>query len=112
MFFVSLENIFWEAVRRFYLSTGINNFYPFIGDSLKRSLSEIFFSDASLLNQYKVIAFKISLSIILVISCKILIITVTSMNHTCKILSKHSNINQQELAFLFQVQEELRACLN
>ena len=78
MFFVSLENIFWEAVRRFYLSTGINNFYPFVGDSLKRSLSEIFFSDASLLNQYKVIAFKISLSIILVIFCKILIITVTS----------------------------------
>ena len=56
----------------------MTNLYPFIRGSLEWSFSELFFSDVSLWNQSKYIAFSIFSCRILIIFCKILIITVVS----------------------------------
>ena len=65
-------------VRRFYLTGGMMNRYPFIWGLLERSFSELNFCNASLLNQYKFIAFKIFSCKALIISGKTSIITVIS----------------------------------
>ena len=59
--------------RRFYLSEGMTNLYPFIRGSWERSFSELFLFDALLWNQYKFIAFNIFLCRISIISWNILI---------------------------------------
>ena len=56
----------------------MTSLYPFIGGSLELLFSELRFSDAALRNQYQFAAFNISSCRILIISCKILIITVIS----------------------------------
>ena len=68
-----------------YLTGGMTrtNIYSFIRRLLDWPFSELFFSDTSLWNQYKFIAFDIFSCKILIISCKMLFITV------CK---KHYNI--------------------
>ena len=50
--------------------TYMTNYYPFIQVSLESLFSELFFSDVSLWNQYKYIAFNIFSCRILIISCK------------------------------------------
>ena len=57
----------------------MTNLYPFTRISLELSFSELFFSDALFWNQNKFIAaFNIFWCRILIISCKILVITVIS----------------------------------
>ena len=56
----------------------MNLTYSLIRGSLEWPLSELLLSDASLLDQYKFIFFNIFLRIILIIYCKILIITTIS----------------------------------
>ena len=43
--------------RKFCMTGGMTNLYPLIRCSFERSFSELFFSDASLWNQYKFVAF-------------------------------------------------------
>ena len=57
----------------------MTNLYSFIRGSLEWPFSELFLSDASLWTQYKFAAFNIFSCIILIIDCKILIITVYLM---------------------------------
>ena len=86
----------------------MTNLYSFIQGLLKDSLW----------NQYESIAFNIFSRRILIVSCKILIITVTSNEATNEltisgILCQNVTIfYRQELASLFQMQENLRACRN
>ena len=74
-----------------------------------------FLSDASLWNQYKFISFNIFSCRILVISCKILIITAISNDKTdelsiyAKSCRNVAIFCRQELASLFQLQEKLIA---
>ena len=82
---------------------------------LKRLFSELFFSDASLWNQYKFIVFNILSCGILIISCKIWVMTVISnkkpieLTIYVKLCRSVTIFNRQELAFVFQIQEKLRA---
>ena len=76
----------------------MTSLYPFIGGSLELLFSELRFSDAALRNQYQFAAFNISSCRILIISCKILIITVISKENPneltiyVKIMLKRDNI--------------------
>ena len=56
--------------------SGVRNLYPFMQGSLESKFSELYLSDASVWNQYKL--FDVCSCWILIISCKILIITVIS----------------------------------
>ena len=79
--------------------------YLFIRDSLERPFMELFSSNTSLWSQYKYITFNI-------FSCRILIILYVMLN-TTGISNEKRNESifcQQELASLFQVQEQLKAC--
>ena len=67
-----------DIARKFYLKGDMMNLYPYIRAPLERSFSELFFSDVSLLNENKFTVFKILLGRILIISCKLLIMTVIS----------------------------------
>ena len=77
-----------------------------------------YFFHASLWNQYKFIAFNIFSCKILIISIKILIITVISNETTneltiyVKLYRNVAMFYRQETASLFQVQQKLRACGN
>ena len=80
------------------------NLYPFIRSLLEQSFSGLFFSDASLWNQYKFIAFNILSCRTLIISYKILIIVVISSEtknelNICKIMSKSHNILTKRASF-------------
>ena len=92
--------------------------YPFIQGSAERSFCELFFSDVSLRSEYKYTAFNIFLCRISIILYSILIITGISNETTNKliiyaILCRNVTLfYRQELASLFQVQEELKACRN
>ena len=61
---VTRQTLYYKSIdtSRFYLTGGMMNLYSFIRGSLERPLSELFFCDASLLSQYKFIAFNIFLS--------------------------------------------------
>ena len=65
--------------------------YSFIRGLLERPSSELFFSDASLWNQYTLIAFIIFSRNIFIIYCKILIIRVIS-NETTNKLTIHAKL--------------------
>ena len=75
-------NYWFTVARRFYLTGGMTNLYSFYRGSLEWPFSEIFLSNASLWNQYKLIAFNIFSCTIFIIYCKILIITVISNKTT------------------------------
>ena len=73
------------------------NLYPFIRGSLERSFNELFFSDVFLSNQCKFIVFNIFWCRMLIISCKLLVITVKSNEkpnelNICKVMPKRLNI--------------------
>ena len=92
----------------------MTNLYPVIWGSLERSFIELFFSDASFWCQYRFIAFNIFLCRILIIFCKILIITRTFNGKTkewtiyTKSCRNVTIFYRQELASSFQVQGKLR----
>ena len=83
---------------RFDLTGCMTILYSFIRGSLEWTFCELLLSDASSWNQYKFIDFNIFLCTIVIIYCKILIITVISNKTTneliiiCKIMSKRHNI--------------------
>ena len=83
---------------RFYLRRDMTNLDLFTQGSLEWPFSELFFSDVSLWNQYKYIAFNIFKCRTLIISYKMLIITGISNEATNKIIintnimSKRHNI--------------------
>ena len=94
----------------------MTNLYPFIQGFLKCLFSKLVSSDASLWDQYKLMAFNSFSGRILIISCKILIITVIP-NETTNKLTIYTIVcqsvivfYQQELVSSFQVQGKLRAC--
>ena len=71
-FALSVHGLFFKPciqTSRFYLTGGMTNLYSFIQSSLEGSFNELFFSDASLWNQYKFIAFNIFSYNILIIYC-------------------------------------------
>ena len=76
----------------------MTNLCLFIRDLLEWPFSELFFSDTSLWNQYKFVDFNVFSRKILIISCKMLIITVISNETTNeltiydKFMSKRNNI--------------------
>ena len=76
---------------RFYLRRDMTNLDLFTQGSLEWPFSELFFSDVSLWNQYKYIAFNIFKCRTLIISYKMLIITGISNEATNKIII-HTNI--------------------
>ena len=92
--------------------------YPFIRGSLELAFSELIFSDTSLWNQYKFIAFNIFSCNILIIDLNILNITLISnektnkLNIYPKLCLNVTMFYRQYLASLCQVQEKLRACGN
>ena len=94
----------------------MTNLHSFIQGSLEWPFSELFSANVSLWNQYKYIAFNIFSCRILIISCKMLIITWIS-NEKANELAIYGKLcrnvkifYRQELASLFQVQEKLKAC--
>ena len=96
----------------------MTNLYPFIEGLLEWPLSELFFSDVSLWNQYKYIDFNIFSWRILIISYKI-IISFGISNETRNELTIYAILCQnviifyrQKLASLFQVQEKLETSRN
>ena len=96
----------------------MTNLYPFIQVSLEWPFSELFSANVSLWNQYKYIVFNIFSCRILIVSCKMLIITGISNEKANeltiyeKLCRKVTIFYRQELASLFQVQEKLKACRN
>ena len=111
---------FWadEPSRIFYLTGYMTNPYPFIQGSLERPFSELFSSDVSLWKQCKYIAFNIFSFTILIVSCKMLMITGISNENTNELniyailCRKVTIFYRQKLASLFQVQKKLKACRN
>ena len=95
--------------RKFYLTGDMTNLCPFIQGSLEWPFSELFSSDVSLWKQYKYIAFNIFSCRILIILYKMLSIKGISNAILCRDITK---FYRQELTFLFQVQEKLKACRN
>ena len=79
----------------------MTNLYSLIWGLLEWLFSELFLSNASLRDQYKFIAFNIFLCNILIINCKILIITVTS-NETTNELTIYANLCQNVTVFYRQ----------
>ena len=73
-----------------------NEPHSFIQGSLELTFSELYLPNVALWNQYKYIAVNIFSRRILIISCKMLIITrisnETYINHICNIISKRCNI--------------------
>ena len=61
----------------------MTNLYSFIRGSLELPFSEIFFSNASLWNQYKFVAFS-------TLSCKAFQVVFTAGNSHIKIISSHT----------------------
>ena len=82
----------------------MTDLYPFVQGSMEWPFSELFFTDVSLWNQYKYIAFNFFSYLY-----KMLIITVISNEKTCRNVTI---FHRQKLASLFQVQEKLKACKN
>ena len=104
--------------RRFYLTGDMTSPYPFIQDLLEWPLSELFFANISLWDQYKYIAFTNFTCRILIISYKMLSITGIS-NEKTNALTMYGILCQnitifyrQVLGSLFQVQKKLKACRN
>ena len=94
----------------------MTNLHSFIQGSLEWPFTELFSANVSLWNQYKYIAFNIFSCRILIISCKMLIITWIS-NEKANELAIYGKLcrnvkifYRQELASLFQVQEKVKAC--
>ena len=94
----------------------MTNLYPFTQGWLEWPFCALFSANVSLWNQYKCIVFNIFSYRILIISCKILIVTGISNEKTNEltiygILGWNVTIlYQKQLVSLFQVQEKLKAC--
>ena len=108
----------FQKARRFYLTGGITNRYPFIWGLLEQSFSESYFCDASLLVRYKFIAFKFFSCKVLIISYKTSIIAVifnekpNELEIYVKLCQNVTIFYQKELVSSFQMQEKLRVCGN
>ena len=115
---IFLSSGIFQKARRFYLTGGITNRYPFIWGLLEQSFSESYFCDASLLIRYKFIAFKFFSWKVLIISYKTSIITVifneqpNELEIYVKLCQKVTIFYQKEQVSLFQMQEKLRVCEN
>ena len=90
-FVLFLMQLIWP--RKFYLVGDMKNLCSFIQGSLEWEFSELFFSDVSLRNQYKCVAFNIFSCRVLIISYKMLIITaISNETNICMHISRQMHV--------------------